>query len=149
MAKKAQDIMTKNPTCVTPETRITDAARRMRDEEVGILPVVEREGSTRLVGVVTDRDIAVRCVAEGHDSSKCSVREAMSSDVRTAKPTDDVDALMETMGREQIRRMPIVDDRGELVGIVAQADLLTRADDDRKAERTVEKISREGGRHAQ
>jgi CBS domain-containing protein len=148
MAKKAEDIMTRNPTCVTPDTRIADAARRMKEEEVGILPVVDREGSKRLVGVITDRDIAIRCVAEGHDSSKCSVREALSADVRTAKRDDDVDDVMDVMAREQVRRIPVVDDHGELVGIIAQADLVTRADD-RKAERTVEKISHEGGRHAQ
>ena len=136
---KARDIMTKNPRTVTPETAMPDAARMMKEEDVGILPVID-PGSRRLVGVVTDRDIAMRCVAEGHDSSKCSVREAMSANVSTCREDDDVDAVMRTMGSEQVRRIPIVDERGDLVGIVAQADIMTGADD-RKAEKTVERIS--------
>ena len=146
---KVRDIMTPNPVSVTPETPIKDAARMMKQHNVGIIPVVEREGSTQLVGVITDRDIAVRCVAEGHDSSKCPVREAMSSDVRTARADDDVDSIMRLMGREQVRRIPIVDERGGLVGIVAQADIVREADDEDMAEQTVEKISREGGKHSQ
>lgn len=145
--ERAKDIMTKNPATVTPETRIQDAARMMKDENIGILPVVERSGSKQLAGVVTDRDIAIRCVAEGHDSSKCQVREAMSRDVQTARPDDAVEHVMKRMAKEQVRRIPIVDASGELVGIVAQADIVREADDDKRAERTVEEISRSGGKH--
>ena len=140
---KARDIMTKNPRTVTPDTRMPDAARLMQTEDVGILPVVDGGSSKKLVGVVTDRDIAMRCVAQGHDSSKCSVKEAMSSGVRTCREDEDIDTVMKVMGAEQVRRIPIVDERGELVGIVAQADIVKRADD-KKAERTVEKISQPG-----
>jgi len=145
--ERAKDIMTKDPATVTPETRIQDAARMMKDQNVGILPVVERSGSKRLAGVVTDRDIAIRCVAEGHDSSKCQVREAMSRDVQTARPDDAVEDVMKRMAKEQVRRIPIVDAGGELVGIIAQADIVREADDDKRAERTVEEISRSGGKH--
>ena len=79
---KAKDIMTRKPKSVTPETTLRDAARLMKDEDVGVLPVVERTGSDRLIGIVTDRDIAIRHVAEGHDSSSCPVSEAMTSSVR-------------------------------------------------------------------
>ena len=146
---KVKDIMTSDPVAVTPETPLREAARMMKQHNVGIIPVVEREGSKQLVGVITDRDIAVRCVAEGHDSSKCPVREAMSSDVQTARADDDVDSVMRLMGKEQVRRIPIVDERGGLVGIVAQADIVREADDENLAEETVEKISREGGKHSQ
>jgi CBS domain-containing protein len=108
---------------------------------------VERDGSDRLVGIVTDRDIAIRHVAEGHDSSSCPVREAMTSNVRTARENDDVNDVMDVMGKEQIRRIPVIDERGALVGIVAQADIVREARDDKKAERTIEKISEAGGRH--
>ncbi len=141
---KAQDIMTKNPSCVTPETRVQDAARLMKDEDVGIIPVVESQGSKKLVGVITDRDIAIRVVADGAASSNSSVREVMTSNVRTSSPDDNVKDVMELMGREQVRRIPIVE-RGELVGIIAQADIVREADD-KRAERTVEKISEPGGR---
>ena len=146
---KAREIMTKNPSTVSPETRIQDAARMMKDQNVGILPVVETTGSATLVGVITDRDIAVRCVAEGHDSSKCAVKEAMSTGVATAREDDDVDSVMDLMGREQVRRIPVVDERGTLVGIVAQADLARDAKNEKKVEKTVEQISRESGRHSQ
>jgi CBS domain-containing protein len=146
---KAQDIMSKNPRVVTPQTRIQEAARLMKEENVGILPVVESEGSKRLVGVVTDRDIALRHVAEGHSSPDCPVREAMSENVRSARPGDDVDDIMDLMGKEQVRRVPIVDERGSLVGIIAQADIVREAKDDKKSERTVERISEPGSKHSQ
>ncbi len=144
---KAKDIMTKKPKCVTPETSVREAARLMKEQDVGVLPVVERDGSDRLVGIVTDRDIATRHVAESHDSSSCPVREVMTSSVRTARENDDIDDVMDLMGKEQVRRIPVVDDRGSLVGIVAQADIVREARDETKAERTIEKISEPGGRH--
>ena len=141
---KAQDIMTKNPSCVTPDTRVQDAARLMKNEDVGIIPVVESQGSKKLVGVITDRDIAIRVVADGSASSNSSVRDIMTSNITTSAPGDSVKDVMELMGREQVRRIPIVD-KGELVGIIAQADIVREADD-KRAERTVEKISEPGGR---
>ena len=146
---KAKDIMTRKPKSVTPETSVREAARLMKEEDVGVLPVVDRDGSDRLIGIVTDRDIAIRHVAEGHDSSSCPVSEAMTSNVSTAREDDDVDSVMDLMGKEQVRRIPVVDERGGLVGIVAQADIVRKAKDDAKAERTVERISEPGGRHQQ
>ena len=146
---KAQDIMSKDPMCVTPDTPLVEAARIMKTENIGVVPVVESTGSKRLVGVLTDRDIAIRAVAEGRDGATTSVGHVMSSDVRTSAPDDSVEDVMELMGREQVRRIPIVDDRGNLVGIVAQADIVLEAPDNRKAEKTVEKISQPSGKHAQ
>lgn len=144
---KAKDIMTTNPRTVTPDTTVREAAQMMKTENVGMLPVVRDRSSRTLVGVVTDRDIAIRHVAEGHGSPECPVREAMSSGVKTARETDDVDDVMDVMGKEQVRRIPIVDERGDLVGVVAQADIAREASD-RKAERTIEKISEPSGKHA-
>jgi len=146
---KAQEIMSKNPTCVTADTPLVDAARLMKTENIGVVPVVESTGSKRLVGVLTDRDIAIRAVAEGRDGATTSVGHVMSSNVRTSAPDDSVEDVMDLMGREQVRRIPIVDDRGNLVGIVAQADIVLEARDNRKAEKTVEKISQPSGKHAQ
>ena len=138
---KVQDVMTRDPRCVTPETSAREAAQVMKDEDVGIVPVVEGE---RLVGVVTDRDLALRVVAAGRDSS-ATVRDVMSSGrIATCRPDEDLDRVMETMAKEQVRRVPIVDERGSLVGIVAQADVVLKAQDDRKAEKTVEQISEPG-----
>jgi CBS domain-containing protein len=146
--RRGQDIMAKNPTTVTPDTPVREAARLMKTEDVGILPVVESSGSKRLVGLVTDRDIAIRVVAEGQDATQTRVQDAMSANPKTCKASDDVDDVMDVMAREQVRRIPIVDDRGTLVGIVAQADIVREARDDKKAERTVERISEPGGRHS-
>ena len=141
---KAEEIMSRNPRTVTPETAVADAARLMKSEDVGVLPVVESASSRRLVGIITDRDIAIRVVAEGRSSA--SVREAMTAGARSCKASDSVKDVMALMGREQVRRVPIVDDRGELVGIVAQADIVLEGDD-KRAEETIEKISQPGGSH--
>ena len=135
---KAKDIMTQNPRVVTPDTSVQEAARLMQREDTGVLPVVESEQSRRLVGMITDRDIAIRVVAEGKSSA--SVRDAMSSGVQTAKPDDDAKQVMDLMAREQVRRIPIVDESGAVVGIVAQADIV-REGDDKRAEQTIEAIA--------
>jgi CBS domain-containing protein len=145
---KIQDIMTKNPSCVTPDATVREAAQLMSREDVGIVPVVEAQADKRLVGVVTDRDIAIRCVAEGKDGS-CRVSEVMSGDrIATCAEDDDVDSLMDAMRKEKVRRIPIVDERGGLVGIVSQADIVRKSGDGHNAERTVEHISEPGGRHS-
>ena len=138
---KAREIMTANPRTVTPDTNLPEVARLMQSEDVGIVPVVDGAGSRQLLGVVTDRDIALRVVGEGRDPNSVRVSDVMSTTLRTAKESDSVDDVMSLMGEQQVRRIPIVDERGALVGIVAQADVVLQASSDKKAERTVEKIS--------
>ena len=146
---QVRDVMTKDPSCVTPGATIREAAQLMQRENVGIIPVVEEKGSRKLLGVVTDRDIALRIVAEGRDGGT-RVSDVMSSNrIHTCKPDDNVDDAMEAMASEQVRRIPIVDERGELVGIVAQADIVRKTRDEDKAGNTVKEISEPGGRHAQ
>ena len=142
---KAKEIMSKTPAVVTPDTSVQEAARMMQTEDVGVLPVVDAQGSRRLVGLITDRDIAIRVVAEGRASA--TVRDAMTSNPKSAKPDDNVKDVMELMGKEQVRRVPIVDDSGAIVGIVAQADIVLEGDD-KRAERTIEQISQPGGSHS-
>jgi CBS domain-containing protein len=141
MAQKAKDVMTKNPQVVAADASVQEAARLMKSEDTGVLPVVESQGTRRVVGVITDRDIAIRVVAEGRASA--TVRDAMSTGVRTCKENDSINDVMKVMASEQVRRVPIVDDRGELVGIVSQADIVLEADD-KRAEKTVEQISQPG-----
>ena len=142
---KARDLMTKNPECVTREDSIQRAASIMRDHDIGAVPVVDDTGSRRLVGIVTDRDIAVRAVAEGRND--CSVQDAMSSDrLATAREDDDVDRVMELMRENKVRRIPVVGSNEEVVGMIAQADLALEARDEGDVERTVEKISEPGRR---
>lgn len=140
---KARDIMTSNLECVTRQDSLQEAARRMRDSDVGSIPVVEDRQSMRLVGLITDRDIAVRHVA-GDNSPECSVGDHMTSDrLHTVSPEDDVDTVMRTMKAEKVRRVPVCEgDR--LVGMIAQADIATDAASDRKTGDVVEKISEPG-----
>jgi CBS domain-containing protein len=144
------ELMSKNPRTVTPDTPVSEAAQLMKEEDIGMVPVIERVGGAetrgRLVGVITDRDIAIRTVAEGR-ASDSPVRDVMSSGVRTATPNDSVESVMELMGREQVRRIPIVDERGSLVGVISQADLARKAKNEGHVERTVEQISQPGGSH--
>src|SRR5688500_7725702 len=140
---KARDIMTTNPRVVTASDSISRAAEIMRDTDVGIVPVVEDSGSMRLAGVVTDRDIAVRIVAEGRDGN-VNVREIMSSGLTTVGPDDDLDRVTDLMKSEQVRRIPVCE--GErLVGIIAQADV-ARETSDKKTGDVVERISEPGRR---
>jgi CBS domain-containing protein len=122
---RASDVMTDNPETVTPETSLADAARKMRDLDVGIIPVVESESSKRLRGVLTDRDIAIRAVAEGKDGNTTRVMEVMTTEVETCNKNDSLRDVLNVMEREQVRRVPITDREGRLVGIIAQADVAT------------------------
>ena len=142
---KIQDIMTKKPSTVTPDTGVVQAARLMKDEDIGVIPVVDGD---RVVGIVTDRDIAIRAVAEGRRIDETRVKDVMSTDVKTVKLSGSVEDAMKLMGREQIRRVPVVDDKGHLVGIVSQADVVLEAKDDKHAEDMIEKISSPGGKHS-
>jgi CBS domain-containing protein len=137
---KAREIMTPDPTCITPDDTIRHAAQIMREKDVGIIPVVESAGNRRLCGVVTDRDIAVRHVAEGHGDG-CKVSEAMSKKTLvTASPDEDIDSVMRKMQERQVRRIPVVEGE-KLVGIIAQADVATHIDEPSAVKRTVEGIS--------
>jgi CBS domain-containing protein len=123
-ARSVRETMTSNPTSIRPDLPVAEAARLMRSEEVGSLPVVDGD---RLVGVVTDRDIAIRLVAEGKNPESTSVQEIHSSEPVTAGPDQDLDEVLEEMARHQVRRVPVVDN-GRLIGIVAQADVSREAE---------------------
>jgi CBS domain-containing protein len=138
MAKTVRELMTSNPCSIDAGKSVAYAAKMMRDEDVGIAPIVEGE---RLVGVLTDRDIAVRVVAEGRDPEQVEVTEVASRDVVTLDPQQDLDEALRLMARHQVRRLPVVEEDGRLVGVVAQADVAQQADD-RQTGEVVEQISR-------
>lgn len=149
MRLRAVDIMTENPECVTPDTSLADAAAKMRDLNVGIIPVVDSEQGRRLKGVVTDRDIAIRAVAEGMDARSTRVQQVMTTEVEACNKNDSVGDILRVMAREQVRRVPITDREGRLVGIVAQADVVRDLDSERGEHRVndaIERISEPGGR---
>jgi CBS domain-containing protein len=138
MGKSVQELMSSNPKTVQLDQSIVDAARMMRDEDVGLLPVVEND---RLVGTVTDRDITIRVVAQEKDPVSTSVREIASTDLVTVDPQQDLDEALRLMAQHQVRRLPVVEEDGRLVGIVAQADVARDADDSKTGE-LVEEISK-------
>ena len=134
------EVMTPSPTCCQPSHTAVEAAELMQREDVGIVPVVDGRNQ-KLIGVVTDRDIALKVVAAGRDPRGTAVSEVMSSDLVCCQPHDTIDAVMELMSTRQIRRVPIVDSDGTIVGIVAQADIATRTDNPSETGQVVQAIS--------
>jgi CBS domain-containing protein len=142
MGTKIAEVMTERPRAVTEQTTVREAARLMEEEDVGSLPVVD-EGA-HLIGIVTDRDVAVRVVGRGLDSDTTVVGEVASRDVVALTPDHDLDEALRVMAREQVRRVPIVVRENELVGMLAQADVANAAKDKTTGE-VVEAISRAPG----
>ena len=153
-----RQIMTENPESVTRDTPLADVARRMRDLDVGIIPVVRDADTGTLEGVITDRDIAVRAAADGEDMKKAVAGDFMSTDVATVRLGDSVRDVFSVMKRKRVRRVPVTDDAGRLVGIIAQADLAVDyagldLDRETEVEEVLERISeparpqRAGGHH--
>lgn len=141
-SKNARDIMTDSPAVATAETTARDAARMMEDNNCGSLPVVEGRDSMKLIGMVTDRDLAIRILGRGQDPNT-PIREAMTKNVSSVKQNDDLDTIEKVMSGQQVRRVPVVDDQGRVVGIVAQADLARELDSVGRKDfsKVVEKIS--------
>lgn len=136
-----QEAMTSSPTAITPDTTVQEAARLMKSEDVGALPIVE-EG--RLTGVITDRDLAIRGVAQGL-ATETPVRELASKDVVTIDPEQSLEEAARLMAEHQVRRLPVVEEDGRLVGMLAQADV-AKAGQDTLTGDVVQKISQVGGR---
>jgi CBS domain-containing protein len=130
--------MTSDPRTVEPSATVQEAAKAMRDQDVGPIPIVEN-GS--LSGILTDRDIVVRVVAEGKDPSSTTVRDIASRDLVTIDPEQTLDEALRLMAKHQVRRLPVCEEDGRLVGIVAQADVALEGDD-RTTGEVVEKISK-------
>ncbi|HEX4526853.1 MAG TPA: CBS domain-containing protein [Gaiellaceae bacterium] len=122
---RIRDLMTVLPRTVKLGDSIVDAAKLMRGEDAGIAPIVDGE---RLVGVVTDRDIAVRVVAAGRDPEATKVEEIFSTTLVTIDPDQELDEALRLMAEHQVRRLPVVEEDGKLVGIVAQADVARHVD---------------------
>jgi CBS domain-containing protein len=141
---KCSDVMTTNPACCEPDDAITRVAEMMKTEDVGAIPVVETRASGRLVGIVTDRDLVVKVLASGASVDQTTVRDAMTSNPTSCRESDDVDTAVQRMADRQVRRMPVVDASGRLCGIIAQADVATRVNRDKKTGELVEAISEPG-----
>ncbi len=135
------EIMTREPICCEPGDPVTRAADLMRQHDIGSLPVVESNLDRRLVGIVTDRDLVVKVVAGDRSVENATVRDAMTANPWSCGADEELDRVVSMMAERQVRRMPIVDQKGNLVGIIAQADVATRANRDQRTGALVEAIS--------
>lgn len=139
---KCSEVMTRNPRFCLPTDTAFKAAQLMKSEDVGPIPIVTDAESKKLVGIVTDRDLVLKVVAEGLDPESTRLKDVMSTDLFTGRSDEDADKAIELMQEHQVRRIPVVDDSGWLVGIISQADVATRIDEPDKTADTVEEISK-------
>jgi CBS domain-containing protein len=140
--KKCNKVMTKNPVCCLPNDLVAKAAELMKSEHIGSIPVIENEQAKKLLGIVTDRDLTLRVIAEGLDAKSTKVETVMTRKVVTCVAEDDLQKAVDAMSKHQLRRIPIVDDDNKILGIIAQADVATRVDRPKKTAAMVKEISR-------
>ncbi len=144
--KKCSEVMTQNPVCCLPGDMVTKVAELMKSKDIGSIPVIENEQSRRLVGIVTDRDLAVKVVAKALDATSTKVEAVMTHKVLTCLADDDLQRALDVMAVHQLRRIPVVDNDNKIVGIIAQADVATRADQPEKTAEMVKEISQANGK---
>ncbi|HEX2834902.1 MAG TPA: CBS domain-containing protein [Thermoanaerobaculia bacterium] len=137
-SRHIRDVMTANPECVTSKDSIQDVARIMKNQDTGVVPVVDGK---KIIGLVTDRDIVVRGIAEGRSLNDLRVNEIMTKSVRTVREDADVNDVLRTMSNAEIRRVPVVNQNDELVGIVSIGDIATNTNQSGKIGQAMEDIS--------
>jgi CBS domain-containing protein len=145
MTKLAREVMTPDPACCTPHTTLDEVAKLMRQNDCGEIPVVD--SADRPIGVVTDRDIVTRVVAEGKNPMAYTAETCMSEPVVTVRGDAPIDDVISTMEKHQIRRVPVVDENGACAGIIAQADVAW-AERPREVGELVREVSRDTGRES-
>src|SRR5512147_422506 len=139
--KKCDVVMTKNPVCCLPGDMVAKVAQLMKRENIGPIPVIENEETRKLVGIVTDRDLALKIVAEGRDAKSTKVEAVMTRKVVTCRADDDLQIALDAMSQHQLRRIPIVDNDNKILGIISQADVATRINQPEKTAAVVKGIS--------
>jgi len=144
--KKCSDVMTQNPVCSLPNDGVVKVARLMQSKDIGSVPIIENEQTKKLVGMVTDRDLALKIVAERRDPKSATAEEVMTRQVVTCQADDKVQKALDAMSEHQLRRIPVVDNNNALVGIIAQADVATRVDKPEKTAELVKDISQSNAR---
>jgi len=133
--------MTKDPVCAYPDDTVAHVARLMKNEDIGPVPIIQNDASKQLIGIVTDRDLAMKVVAEERDPKQTRVSDVMSTDVVTCRANDNIEMALKAMSKNQLRRIPVVEDGNMLVGIIAQADVATRMNAPEKTGEVVKEIS--------
>ena len=137
-SRHIRDVMTPNPSCVSEKDSIRDVARIMAREDTGVVPVVDGK---KVIGMITDRDIVVRLIAEGKDPSNTRVNEAMTKSVRSVREDAQINEVLNLMGNADIRRVPVVNQNDEIVGIVSLGDIASETKQDGKVGKAIEQIS--------
>jgi CBS domain-containing protein len=132
--KTVNELMTRDPVCCSPETSLQEVAQMMLEHACGCIPIVESNGQERIVGVITDRDICCRTVAQGRNPLELTARDVMTKPAVTVGPRTSIDECCELMEENLIRRIPVVDDSGRCCGIVAQADVVLHVERNRAAD---------------
>ena len=139
--KKCSEVMTKNPVCCLPNDMVANVAELMNSGNIGSIPVIENEQTKKLIGIVTDRDLALKIVAKGLDAKSTKVETVMTRKVVTCRADDELQKALDAMAEHQLRRIPVVDADNKIVGIIAQADVATRVDQPEKTAEMVKEIS--------
>jgi CBS domain-containing protein len=139
---KCSEIMTKDPVCCLPSDTVVRTAQLMKTENVGAIPVIADQQSKMLIGIVTDRDLALKVVAEVRDAKSTMVEEVMTAGVIAGRANDDLQKALNAMEEYQVRRIPVVDDNDQIIGIIAQADVATRINESERTTEVVKEISK-------
>ena len=140
--KKCNEVMTKNPVCCLPNDMVAKVAKSMKRKNVGSIPVIDNEKTRKLVGIVTDRDLALKIVAKELDAKSTKVEAVMTRKVVTCSAEDDLQKALDAMSGHQLRRIPVVDKDNKILGIISQADVARRIDKPKKTAAMVKDISR-------
>ena len=138
---RCSDVMTKNPVVCLPNDVVAKVAQVMKNEDVGPVPIVQDQQSRKLIGMVTDRDLAVKVVGEARDIKTTKAEQVMTRRIVSCHADDDAQAALDAMSEHQLRRIPVVDNDGGIIGIISQADVATRMNQPKKTAEVVEKIS--------
>lgn len=139
--KTCEDVMTPNPVCCLPNDIVSTVAEIMKTENVGPLPVIENEQTRKLIGIITDRDLALRVVGEGRDPKSTRVEAVMTRKVVTCRADDNLQRSLDAMSEHQLRRIVIIDHANKVLGIISQADVATRINQPEKTAQVVKGIS--------
>jgi CBS domain-containing protein len=138
---KCSQVMTENPVCCLGSDSVSSVAQQMQIQDIGAMPVVADHQTKKLVGIVTDRDLALRVVGANREIKGTWVADVMTPNPVACHATDDIDLAIDAMSMHKVRRIPTVDDNGQVVGIIAQADVATRLHDTHKTADVVTEIS--------
>lgn len=144
--KKCNEVMTKNPVACLPTDMAAKAAGLMKSEDVGAIPIIENEQTRVLVGIVTDRDLTLKIVAAGLDTKSTKVESVMTRQVVTCHAKDDLQTALDSMSKNQVRRIPVVNKENKILGIITQADVATRIKHPKRFAKMVRNISQINGK---